>query len=71
MQQNYSIEAMQECIQSKLYMILSESGFGKIEINVEQIRVDKVAITIQSGVSLRFIFTKDDIQSWLHLKQLE
>jgi hypothetical protein len=62
------LEALQECIQSKLCLILRESGFGKIEINVERIRVDKVAITVHAGVSRRFVYTEADIQDWLDLQ---
>jgi len=56
-----------ECIESKLCLILTDTGFGKIEINVERPKKGKdiVAIIVQSGVSKRFVYKEVDIQSWL------
>ena len=56
-----------ECIESKLCLILTDTGFGKIEINVERPKKGKgtVAIIVQSGVSKRFVYKEADIQSWL------
>ena len=56
-----------ECIESKLCLILTDTGFGKIEIYVERPKKGKgtVAIVVQSGVSKRFVYQEADIQSWL------
>ncbi|MDZ7958026.1 MAG: hypothetical protein RMY34_09000 [Aulosira sp. DedQUE10] len=56
-----------ECIESKICLILTDTGFGKLEIFIERPKKGKgtIAIIVQSGVSKRFVYREIDIQSCL------
>lgn len=54
-----------KCIESQILQITRDTGFGRIEINIERPKNGKgmVAINVLSGVSKRFVYKDQDIQS--------
>jgi hypothetical protein len=56
---------IKQYLRRKLLLILKESGFGKVIISVERVKIDRVAITIDCGSSQRFIFSDTALIDWL------
>lgn len=56
---------IKECVRKKLTQISEEGFFGEVTIQLELIKVDRVAVTIRSCSSQRYVLPVPAVVAWL------
>ena len=58
------IDNLVDCLLGIMTHSWQETGFGRIEIQSERVKHNRIAVTILGYTHYRYVFSDEDVQKW-------